>query len=195
MRERGLDYLNETFPLLLASPAWAKATGLMQTYGIGGMLLVSSLFKLWNADNVVEAWMEFSEARLFSAKKALYLELMLQLALYFFMVVYVVDWSALLIVLAGFYLDAKNKNFMLMYLVLVSISILFDVIHAASLPSFANMSTGQSFGETMWVGVLILKFLILGTIYLYEKENDGESSGWKQMAPDPEKGEEDEIAE
>ena len=43
--------------------------------------------------------------------------------------------------------------------------------------------------------VLILKFLILGTIYLYEKENDGESSGWKQMAPDPEKGEEDEIAE
>ena len=43
MRERGLDYLNETFPLLLASPAWAKATGLMQTYGVGGMLLVSSL--------------------------------------------------------------------------------------------------------------------------------------------------------
>ena len=43
VRERGLEYLNETFPILLASPAWAKATGLMQTYGVGGMLLVSSL--------------------------------------------------------------------------------------------------------------------------------------------------------
>ena len=40
VRERGLDYLNETFPMLLSSPAWAKATGLMQTYGLGGMLLV-----------------------------------------------------------------------------------------------------------------------------------------------------------
>ena len=39
VRERGLEYLNETFPILLASPAWAKATGLMQTYGVGGMLL------------------------------------------------------------------------------------------------------------------------------------------------------------
>lgn len=164
---------------------------------IFGMLLVSSLFKLWNADNVVEAWMEFSEARLFSAKKALYLELMLQLALYFFMVVYVVDWSALLIVLAGFYLDAKNKNFMLMYLVLVSISILFDVIHAASLPSFANMSTGQSFGETMWVGVLILKFLILGTIYLYEKyEKEGDYGAGGGFSKFDEVGvRDDEIAE
>ena len=39
VRERGLEYLNETFPMLLASPAWAKAMGMMQTYGIGGMLL------------------------------------------------------------------------------------------------------------------------------------------------------------
>ena len=39
VRERGLEYLNETFPVLLASPAWTKATGLMQTYGVGGMLL------------------------------------------------------------------------------------------------------------------------------------------------------------
>jgi len=43
VRERGLEYLNESFPALLSSPAWAKATGLMQTYGVGGMLLVSSL--------------------------------------------------------------------------------------------------------------------------------------------------------
>ena len=43
MRERGLEYLNETFPMLLSSPAWAKATGLMQSYGLGGMLLVSCM--------------------------------------------------------------------------------------------------------------------------------------------------------
>ena len=29
VRERGLSYLNETFPTVLASPAWAKATALM----------------------------------------------------------------------------------------------------------------------------------------------------------------------
>ena len=43
VRERGVEYLNTTFPTVLASPAWAKATGLMTTYGVGGMLLVSSL--------------------------------------------------------------------------------------------------------------------------------------------------------
>lgn len=43
VRERGLDYLNESFPTLLASPAWSKAERLMQSYGIGGMLIVSSL--------------------------------------------------------------------------------------------------------------------------------------------------------
>lgn len=43
VRERGIGYLNETFPTVLASPAWAKAMGWMQTYGLGGMLLVSSL--------------------------------------------------------------------------------------------------------------------------------------------------------
>ena len=43
VRERGIEYLNESFPALLASPAWAKAMGYMQTYGLGGMLFVSSL--------------------------------------------------------------------------------------------------------------------------------------------------------
>ena len=82
--------------------------------------------------------MEFVEARLLSAKKALYLELMLQLTLYLFMCISAVDWSGLLIVLAAYYLDAKRWNFLLMYLVLVTISILFDLVHAASLPSFEH---------------------------------------------------------
>jgi len=140
---------------------------------IFGSILISTFFNLWNAENVAEAYLEFKEARLFSWKKALYLELMLQLTLYLFMIIDVLDWSALLIVLAGFYLDAKNKNFLLMYLVLVTISILFDTIHAAELPSFENMTPGESFGAKLWVCIFILKFMILGTIFAYEKYEKG----------------------
>jgi hypothetical protein len=39
VRERGVGYLNESFPTLLASPAWAKAMAWMNTYGIGGMFM------------------------------------------------------------------------------------------------------------------------------------------------------------
>ena len=160
------------------------------TTSIFGAILVAKLFTLWDPHNVTEAWMEFSETKLLSFKKAraaaaphvaaphaaashaaaphaaasraplpcpprtspltshlspltshfspltshpspltshlsplssappplqaLYLELMLQLVLYLFMVVSTVDWSGLLIVLAAFYLDAKNRNFMIM---------------------------------------------------------------------------------
>jgi len=163
---------------------------------IFGALLVSNLFTLWDAGNVIEAWMEFTEAKLFSAKKALYLLLFLQLGLYLLLVVSYVDWSGLLIVLAGFYLDAKNKNFLLMYLVLVSISILFDVIHMASLPSSANMTPGEGFGASLFNVIFFLKFLIIGMIYTYEKyekESDGEGGGaWNQLEMG---GRDDEIAE
>ena len=37
---------------------------------IFGALLVSNLFSLWSPENVSEAWAEFMEAKLFSAKKA-----------------------------------------------------------------------------------------------------------------------------
>jgi len=142
---------------------------------LAGTVLVSSFFSLWNAENVVEAYMEFAEAKLFSAKKALYIELILQLMLYMFLVIAEVDWSGLLIILAGFYLDAKNKNFLLMYLVGVTISLLFDVIHAAELPSFSNMTPGQSFGATVWMFIFLMKPLILITIFFYEKyEKEGE---------------------
>jgi hypothetical protein len=144
---------------------------------IAATALISSFFSLWNAENIVEAYMEFAEARLFSAKKALYIELMLQLILYLFLVIAEVDWSGLLIILAGFYLDAKNKNFLLMYLVGVTISLLFDVIHAAELPSFANMTPGESFGATVWMLIFLMKPLILTTIFFYEKyEKEGEGA-------------------
>mgnify|MGYP006863843809 CR=1 FL=1 len=43
VRERGVDYLNQSFPTVLASPAWQRATALMQEYGVPGMLLVSAM--------------------------------------------------------------------------------------------------------------------------------------------------------
>lgn len=50
---------------------------------------------------------EYCETKLLTFKKALYLELMLQLSLYLFLIVSTVDWSGALIILAGFYLDTK----------------------------------------------------------------------------------------
>lgn len=44
----------------------------------GRSLLIASLFELWTSANVAEAWAEFSETKLFTPKKALYLELMAQ---------------------------------------------------------------------------------------------------------------------
>ena len=61
-----------------------------------------------------------------------------------------VDWSLLLVIIAGYYLDAKVKNFKIMYIVLVSISIVFDIFRFAALPDFANMTPGESFGNTLW---------------------------------------------
>ena len=113
------------------------------------------------------------------------------------MTVSTVDWSALLIVLAGFYLDAKNTNFMLMYLVLVSISILFDVVQFAGLPAFANMTPGESFGATLWIFIFALKPLIIATIYAYEtyekpfEDMGGSAYSTYKDAGDPD----DEIAE
>lgn len=144
---------------------------------IFGAVLVSHFFDIWKSENVAEAWQEFLEAKMLSAKKALYLELMFQLLLYLFLTISEVDWSALLIVLAGFYLDAKNKNFLGMYLVLVTISILFDVIHAAELPSFSQMTPGESFGATLWIMIFLMKPLILGTIFAYEKYESSTEQG------------------
>ena len=117
--------------------------------------------------------------------------------LYLFLTIAEVDWSGLLIVLAGFYLDAKNKNFLLMYLVLVTISILFDIIHAAELPSFDNMTPGESFGATLWICIFLMKPLILATIFAYEKyEKEGEYAQGNAWSRFDEVGvRDDEIAE
>merc|ERR1740130_2010046 len=95
-------------------------------------LLVASFFDLWHTDNVVEAWAEFTQTDLLTAKMALYL-------LY---TIVAVDWSMLLVVIAGYYLDAKKRNFMLMYLVIVSVTVLLDVIKIAAMPNLDTMTPG-----------------------------------------------------
>ena len=241
---------SSSVPTHFLSLVWLLQFGLLRfsfvVVSIFGAVLASNLFTLWTSENVIEAWMEFLEAKLFSAKKgacapresclaarrgwpaclqssspcllsrrrpvcaclsiacvlsfaALYLELMLQLTLYLFMSISTVDWSGLLIVLAAYYLDAKRWNFLLMYLVLVTISILFDLVHAASLPSFDNMTPGESFGASLWVMIFALKPLIIATIYAYEKyEKPYEDVGGPQYAHFKDGGDglgDDDIAE
>jgi len=139
-----------------------------------GGVLVSHLFELWDTANVTEAFMEFADTELLSWKKALYLELMMQMALYLFLTIYMVDWSLLLVGIVGYYLDAKKQNFKLSYLVFISISIVLDISRLAALPTFEVMTPGERFGNTIWTIILFLKPVIVGTIYFYEKEGGEE---------------------
>lgn len=161
---------------------------------IFGGILVSHLFELWIADNVTEAYVEFTETKFLSWKKALYYELFLQMGLYLLLTVYMVDWALLLVIIVGYYLDAKVKNFKLIYIVLVSISLLFDTMRYAALPSFSEMTPGESFGNSVWTLIYLLKPLILVTIYFYEKEGDPVGA-FAKMEDDRRMADSDEIAE
>lgn len=159
-------------------------------------LLIASFFDLWHTDNVVEAWAEFSQTDLFTAKKALYLQLMLQLALYLVYTIVEVDWAMLLIIIAGYYLDAKKRNFMLMYLVIVSVTLLLDVIKISALPDLGNMTPGESFGATIYFLIFALKFGIITSIYLYQQKEDAHPTAFAfSQMPDGAGRGEDEIAE
>ena len=108
-----------------------------------------------------------------------------------------VDWALLLIIICGYYLDAKKRNFMLMYLVIVSVTVLLDVIKIASMPDLSNMTPGQTFGATIYFLIFALKFAIIGAIYAYQQKEDAHPTAFafSQMAPDAAGRGEDEIAE
>jgi len=159
-------------------------------------LLIASFFDLWHTDNVVEAWAEFSQTDLLTAKKALYLCLMAQLAFYLLYTVVEVDWAMLLIIICGYYLDAKKRNFMLMYLVIVSVSLLLDVIKIGAMPDMANMTPGQTFGATIYFIIFALKFCIIAAIYMYQQKEDAHPTAFAfSQMPDGAGRGEDEIAE
>jgi len=159
-------------------------------------LLVASFFDLWHTDNVVEAWAEFTQTDLFTAKKALYLLLMFQMFLYLLYTIVEVDWAMLLVIICGYYLDAKKRNFMLMYLVIVAVTVLLDVIKIAAYPDFSGMTPGETFGAVLYVLIFLLKFAIVGAIYMYQRKEDASPTAFSvfQQLPDG-AAREDEIAE
>merc|ERR1719313_2595058 len=75
----------------------------------------------------------------------------------------------MLCVLAWIYLGGGARSFMVMYLVLIIVSILFDIIYAAELPSFANMTPGEAFGAYVWCAIFAFKPLIVLTMVLYDR--------------------------
>ena len=107
-----------------------------------------------------------------------------------------VEWSMLLIVIAGYYLDAKKRNFMLMYLVIVSVTVLLDVIKIAAMPNLDSMTPGQSFGAVLYFLIFLFKFGIVGAIYLYQRKEDAHPTAFAfSQMPDGAGRGDDEIAE
>merc|ERR1712194_272460 len=126
-------------------------------------LLVTSFFDLWHTDNVVEAWAEFTQTDLFTAKKALYLLLMFQMAL---------------------------------YLLFVSVTVLLDVIKIAAMPNLNSMTPGMAFGAVLYFLIFLLKFAIIGAIYLYQRKEDAHPTAFAfSQMPDGAGRGDDEIAE
>ena len=56
-----------------------------------------------------------------------------------------VDWALLLPVLCFHYLDAKKRNFLLLYLLLVAVTLPFDLVKIAAMDEFAAMGAGAAF--------------------------------------------------
>jgi len=100
------------------------------------------------------------------------------------------------VVICAYYVDAKVRNFMLMYVVLSSASILFDLVDLCFMPQdWEDYTPGETFTHGLFMMVLVLKLLVLGTIYLYEKETAATGGAWRSFPADDVEGREDEIAE
>jgi len=129
-------------------------------------LVINSLFQLWSNVSMLRERQKIFKASLL--KKALYALLALQLAMYFFLFVDRIEWSGLLIILAVTYLSGGQKSLLLMYVVFLVVSILFDSISALALPSFDRMTPGEYFGSGLFLCILSLKFILLILFGVYE---------------------------
>jgi len=156
----------------------------------------------YSAENTAEAWTEFVDTPCCSAKKALYLLLLFQLVLYLLLSIYQIRWEGLLIFFCFYYVDAKKENFKLLYIVLTFVTLLLDVIEILKVPAVSLMSKGEAFSWSVFVTIFFSKFLVLGAMYLYSKEEastdygvlDEEAGGESSDKPYVPKME-DEIAE
>jgi len=155
----------------------------------------------WSAENAIEAWTEFQETKCCTAKKLLYMLLLTQLVFYMILAMYHIHWEMLLILICGYYLDAKKENFKLIYIVLVSVTILLDGIEIFKFPSFETMTPGEGFTNSLFIMIFALKFAVLGAIYFYSKEEASNYSSFAQLEDGqptsymPDGKMEDEIAE
>ena len=135
-------------------------------------LMINSLFHGEEdlPEEVKSVWRDFNDASWLSARKWLYLLLGTQLVCYFLLMVVEVDWSALLIVLAAYYLIANSRSFMILYSVLVVVNLLLvDVVRAAQMPNYQTMAPGERYGAALWLTIVALKLLVLITIIVQEK--------------------------
>merc|ERR1711924_160009 len=60
----------------------------------------------------------------------------------------------------------------LMYLVIVSVTVLMGVIKIAAMPNLNTMTPGAAFGAVIYFFIFVLKFAIVGAIYLYQRKED-----------------------
>lgn len=131
-------------------------------------LVANTIFHFWENEVALDAWKAFMATPWLSFKKALYIELTLQLVAYFFYVVVELDWASMLVVLAWVYLSGGDRSFMIMYATFIVVSILFDVIKIAELPAFNQMTSGEAFGAWTWLIIFTFKPIIVGTMIAYD---------------------------
>jgi len=98
--------------------------------------------------------------------------------------------------ICGYYLDAKKRNFLLVYLVFTVMSLLFNFVEIVGFPASEDMSSGEQFTSGLHVFVFLSKFAVLGSIYMYEneKQQPGHEDGHAYM-PHHDEHNDEEIAE
>ena len=106
------------------------------------------------------------------------------------------QWELLLVGICGYYLDAKKRNFLLVYLVFTVMSLLFNFVEIVGFAPSEDMSSGDQFSSGLKVFVFLSKFAVLGAIYMYEneKKQPGNEEGHAYM-PHHDEHNDEEIAE
>merc|ERR1712194_375032 len=55
---------------------------------------------------------------------------------------------------------------------IVSVTVLLDVIKIAAMPNIDTMTPGAAFGAVLYFFIFMLKFAIVGAIYMYQRKED-----------------------
>lgn len=66
-------------------------------------------------------------------------------------------WQALIPLFGLYYLDTEKTNFLILYLTVLSMTLLFDAIHLCGLPQFRMMEGKQGFAESIYIVIFLSK--------------------------------------